>query len=207
MAARGVLQRGLRWIIGNGRKVKIWTDRWIPTPNSFMVVSPRPQNAENVLVETLIDRELGQWNSDAVRNSFLSHEASTILSIPISQNLPDDAWVWAWTKNGIFSVKSAYHVALGWLSEERNLGTEGEESNRQKKKKFWTSIWKLKCPGKVRHFLWRVCKNILPTNLSLWLRKVSKDKGCGICGLAESSGHVLWECGTAEAVGRKQSSR
>ena len=91
MAARGVLQRGLRWIIGNGRKVKIWTDRWIPTPNSFMVVSPRPQNAENVLVETLIDRELGQWNSDAVRNSFLSHEASTILSIPISLNLPDDA--------------------------------------------------------------------------------------------------------------------
>ena len=74
---------------------------------------------------------------------FLPHEASTILSIPISQNLLDDAWVWAWTKKGIFSVKSAYHVALGWLSEGRSLGTGGEESNRQKKKKFWTSIWSL----------------------------------------------------------------
>ena len=108
-----------------------------------MVVSPRPQNAENVLVETLLDCELGQSNSSAVRNSFLPHEASTILSIPISQNLPEDAWVWAWTKKGIFSVKSAYHVALGWLSEGRSLGTGGEESNRQKKKKFWTSIWSL----------------------------------------------------------------
>ena len=165
-----------------------------------MVVSPRPQNAENVLVETILDCELGQWNSSAVRNSFLPHEASTILSISISQNLPEDAWVWAWTKKGIFTVKSAYHVAHGWLSERRSLGTGGEESNRQKKKKFWTSIWSLKCPGKVRHFLWKVCKNILPTNLSLWLRKVSKDKRCGLCGLAESSGHALWECGMAEAV-------
>ena len=60
VAARGVLHRGLRWNIGNGRKAKIWTDRWIPTPNSFKVVSPRPQNAENVLVETLLDCESGQ---------------------------------------------------------------------------------------------------------------------------------------------------
>ena len=55
VAARGVLHCGLRWNIGNGRKVKIWIDRWIPTPNSFMVVSPRPQNAENDLVETLLN--------------------------------------------------------------------------------------------------------------------------------------------------------
>ena len=55
VAVRGVLHRGLRWNIGNGWKAKIWTDRWIPTPNSFIVVSPRPQNAENELVETLLD--------------------------------------------------------------------------------------------------------------------------------------------------------
>ena len=55
VAARGVLHCGLRWNIGNGWKVKIWIDRWIPTPNSFMVVSPRPQNAKNDLVETLLN--------------------------------------------------------------------------------------------------------------------------------------------------------
>ena len=73
VAARGVLHCGLRWNIGNGRKVKIWIDRWIPTPNSFMVVSPRPQNAENELVETLLHRDLGRWNTNAVRNNFLPH--------------------------------------------------------------------------------------------------------------------------------------
>ena len=144
-----------------------------------------------MLVETLLDCESGQWNSSAMKNSFLPHEAMTILSISISQNLPNDAWVWAWTKKGIFTVKSAYLVAHEWLSEGRSLGTGGEESNRQKKKEFWTTIWGLKCPSKVRHFLWQVCKNILPTNLCLWLRKVSKDDRCGLCGLVESSGHAL----------------
>ena len=93
VAARGVLNRGLRWNIGNGWKVKIWIDRWIPTLNSFMVVRPWPQNAENELVETLLDHNLGRWNTSAVRNNFLPHEAKTILSILISQSLPDDSLV------------------------------------------------------------------------------------------------------------------
>ena len=94
--ARGVLHRGLRWNIGNGQKAKIWTDRWIPTLNSFMVISPRPQNAENELVKTLLDRDLGRWNTSAVRNNFLPYEAMTILSIrsvKICQMIP-------WSGNG-----------------------------------------------------------------------------------------------------------
>ena len=136
MVARGVLKRGLRWNIGNGRKAKIWTDRWIPTPNSFMVVSPRPQNDENELVATFIDHDLGRWKTSVVKKSFLLHEAETILSIPISQNLPEDTLVWAWTKKGNFTVKSAYHVAHGWLVEEKGSGAGGEESNLNRKKSF-----------------------------------------------------------------------
>ena len=103
-------------------------------------------------------------------------------------------------KKCIFTVKSAYHVAHGWLTEGRSLGAGGEESNMQKKKEFWTTIWGLKCPHKVRHFLWQACKNILPTNHCLWLRKVSKEDRCGLCGLVESSGHALWDCCMAEVV-------
>ncbi|XP_075659108.1 putative mitochondrial protein AtMg00310 [Castanea sativa] len=41
MAAKEVVIRGSRWIIGNGESVNIWKDRWIPTPKSFKVVNPR----------------------------------------------------------------------------------------------------------------------------------------------------------------------
>ena len=55
MAAIGVLKRGLRWNIGNGQRVRIWADRWIPIPNSFMVASPRSHNFEGEAVESLLD--------------------------------------------------------------------------------------------------------------------------------------------------------
>ena len=35
VAARWVPNRGLRWNIGNGRRARIWADRWIPIPNSL----------------------------------------------------------------------------------------------------------------------------------------------------------------------------
>ena len=93
MATQEVLRRGLRWNIGNGRKTKIWADRWIPTPNSFMVASPRPQNFEGELVEHFIDRGAGGWDTFAIKNVFLPFEAKVILSIPISLSLPEDALI------------------------------------------------------------------------------------------------------------------
>ena len=59
LAARETIERGSRWIIGNGKRVNIWKDRWIPTPNTFKVVSPRGQIQGLDRAEQLIDKELG----------------------------------------------------------------------------------------------------------------------------------------------------
>ena len=134
-------------------------------------------------MENLLDQEFGRWNTSVVKNCFLPHEVEAILSIPISQSMLDDALVWAWTKQGNFTVKSAYHVAHGWLVEGKGKGAGSEESNLNKKKEFWKAIWGLKCPSKVRHFMWRACKNILPINYCLCLRKVSKGMSVGCMGM------------------------
>ena len=119
-------------------------------------------------MEYFIDREAGGWDTSAVKNVFLPFEAKATLSIPISPSLLEDALIWAWTKKEDFMVKSAYQVAFKWLAEDRGRGAGGEESNVRKKKEFWTAIWGLNCPNKVKMFMWRVCKNILPTNYCLW---------------------------------------
>ena len=62
---------------------------------------------------------------------------------------------------------------------------------------------RLHCPNKIKHFLWRACKNILPTNLCLTARKVVSDSSCGFCGGFESSGHALWDCEIAAGVWRE----
>ena len=43
-----ILDKGWRWRIDSGRDVSVYNDRWIPSPTSFMVQSPRylPPNAK-----------------------------------------------------------------------------------------------------------------------------------------------------------------
>ena len=60
------------------------------------------------------------------------------------------------------------------------------------------------CTGKVKHFLWRACKDVLPTDYCLARRKVTKWDGCAWCGEKETSCHVLWDCKIA-AETRKES--
>ena len=39
MATKETIEAGSRWLIGNGRKVNIWCDRWLQSPDSFKVIS------------------------------------------------------------------------------------------------------------------------------------------------------------------------
>ena len=117
--------------------------------------------------------------------------------------MPDDSLIWAWSKNGDFTVRSAYKVALKVLKAARLSNDDGECSDKGKMAGLWKLVWQLKCPNKIKHFLWRACKNILPTNFSLASRKVVSDNSCGFCGECESSGHILWDCVVAADVWRK----
>ena len=114
MASKDIVEAGSRWVIGNGERVNIWTDRWLPTPESFKPISPRVP-LESKKVSCLLDRVTGSWNANKVRSSFLPHEAEVILGISISPHLLDESLIWALTYNGRFSMKSAYKVAQKWL--------------------------------------------------------------------------------------------
>ena len=192
LAARETIERGSRWITGNGKKVNIWRDRWIPTPNTFKVVSPRCHIQGLDRVEQLIDKELGLWDAALVKSTFLLHDAEVILSIPISPTLTEDSLVWAWTKNGTFTVRSAYGVASNLLKEGKKKEESGSTSDRTTMKEFWKFLWQLDCPNKVKQFLWKACKNILPTNHRLASRKVIVGDSCGFCRMCETLGHILW---------------
>lgn len=53
---------------------------------------------------------------------------------------------------------------------------------------LWKFVWKLNYPNKIKHFMWRACKNILPTNHLLTTRKVTSEDGCMLCEDYESQG-------------------
>ncbi|KAL5756018.1 hypothetical protein ACOSQ2_020764 [Xanthoceras sorbifolium] len=58
-----------------------------------------------------------------------------------------------------------------------------------------TFLWGLNIPAKVRMFVWRACRNLLPTRSLLTARRVLVGAGCPLCDAAvESVLHSLWLC-------------
>ena len=94
LAARKVVDSGSRWCRGNGERVHIWKDRWIPSPESFKVTSPIGGYTGMEKVSTLLDTDRRSWDVAKVKTIFLPHEAEVVLSIPISGRLPEDSVMW-----------------------------------------------------------------------------------------------------------------
>ena len=57
MAAKNIIVKNSRWTTGNGKRVHILEDRWLPTSESFKVVSSRSSHTELEMVSSLIDTE------------------------------------------------------------------------------------------------------------------------------------------------------
>jgi hypothetical protein len=191
-----LLKEGLVWRVGNGESIKIWHDKWIPTPTSYMIQSPVNVLPTDACVSALIDEATHGWNVPLLKTIFWPTEVTAICSlVPCPMGLADHR-VWKGTKNGIFSVRSAYH-----MEKERLMRRGGESSETIQQTQVWQKIWNLHVPATVKSFVWRVCHNSLPTRDNLYQKRVILDPLCPICGLyPETIEHVLWSCSAAESV-------
>lgn len=70
LVGRDLLMRGIKWGIGNGDRVKISSDNWIPgfPIGSFKPLSPIPKTAK---VRCLMNAEGTAWEEDTVRAFFM----------------------------------------------------------------------------------------------------------------------------------------
>ena len=112
MAVQHLVKQGIRWNVGNGEHIQVWGDKWLPSPSTFKVVSPRLFMHADLRVSELISHEPVGWKIQVIDALFLPHEADIIKGIPLSNHLPPDRLIWATTTNGTFSVHSAYRLAM-----------------------------------------------------------------------------------------------
>jgi hypothetical protein len=195
LSSRELVKEGLVWRVGNGRKVRIWEDRWLPSPVFKILTTPSILNP-TATVDQLIDREARWWDNNRLNLLFSAEEVSMIQKIPISCTNQEDIIIWRGTKNGIFSVRSAYHMQMEMVSRNEGACSESEKQNR-----IWKRIWSLSVPNSEKNFLWRACNNILPTKENLCRRKIIMDSLCMFCGMEVESGfHILWQCPSAMDV-------
>ncbi|KAL4606836.1 hypothetical protein ACB092_09G132900 [Castanea dentata] len=69
------------------------------------------------------------------------------------------------------------------------------------KKNFWKGIWQLWVPNKIKHFVWRICNNTLPTMVNLHRRHIVPNMSCALCNdLPEDTLHAVWSCRVISGV-------
>jgi hypothetical protein len=194
--ARELLKEGLIWRVGDGRKIRFWGDRWLPTPTSHAVQTYVNSLGDTSMVERLIDKEQSGWNSTLVRSIFSPEEAEVIRNIPLSPLYPLDRLTWKGTKDGVFSVRSAYHLGV-----ELQATSRGQCSQMGPGNNIWNFLWSLHVSNPVKVFIWRACNNLLPTKMNLMHKRVIEEAICPICGREEEDTvHVLWNCPGARDV-------
>jgi hypothetical protein len=64
-------------------------------------------------VSALVDESTMWWNTPLIHSILTEEEAVLICSMVICPQRQQDKLVWVGTKNGIFSVKRAYHLRKG----------------------------------------------------------------------------------------------
>ena len=55
LIGREVLKEGIRWRVGDGTSIRVWSDPWLPSNFLPYISKPNTQGMENMLVASLID--------------------------------------------------------------------------------------------------------------------------------------------------------
>jgi len=115
-----------------------------------------------------------------------------IARIKLPSRSTEDVLAWHAEKTGLFTVRSAYNLALklkhGETMQSSSSSPEGE-------RKLWSNIWGVDIPPKVKIFAWKLSKNILPTKHNKLKRKQEVEDIYDICGMEqETCFHAVVSC-------------
>lgn len=188
LKARDVLRKGMRKVIGNDRSTRIWHEPWLPNAPGFCAqrvhqeASDEPQYVGDFI-------EAKGWQKIKLIEWFPSVDVIAILKIPLPRYDVDDEWTWIHSKNGLFTVRSAYNMLV--MEEKRSRA-----SHFFSQKPFsWKKLWKAGVYPKIRMFAWRVMHKGLAMRVELQNRGMSLDTTCPMRGeVQETLNHVVMTC-------------
>ena len=140
-----LVKKGMIWRVGNGSSIRTWRDPWIPRGTNFRPISPKRQCRLNRVSDFI--NEYGAWNEETLKKHFCLADVSAILKIRTSPRLEQDFIAWGPDPKGIFTVRSAYRLAM-YAHEEACAGA-ATSTRPNGDRPVWNLIWKSKVPHKI----------------------------------------------------------
>ena len=201
MHGKKLLEKGILWRVGDGKKIRLKNDRWI---QNYSLLKPTVSLQDDITVNFLIDEETKNWNEAIIRTCFSNEDAEKILQIPLSSTSCDDFPAWPLSKSGIYTVKSAYSlIRLESFHNYMSANGRGESSNQKENSKLWKRLWSVQAPPKMKIVLWRMAQDCLPTGTQLKHRNITGPDICYFCHKEETVEHVFLMCQYASEVWRE----
>ncbi|KAK4385935.1 putative mitochondrial protein [Sesamum angolense] len=192
------LSKGLHWRIDNGRTTRIWIDPWIPHAPALKPCNRLGPLPPPTTVQHLFDPDTRDWNRDLIDLLFYPIESASILSIPLSCFELQDELIWLYTRSGVFSVKTAYHLPC---NNARTSNPTSSLFSCPSIVKGWKRFWQAKVPNKIRVFIWRICTDSLPVGINLQCRISALTPCCRCCSNGEETlRHTFLLCPSSRMV-------
>lgn len=134
------------------------------------------------------------WDATLLDKYLWPVDRGRVLNVVVGSTSSVDKLIWHYTVNGVFSVRSCYHLIMGMeLSTTQGAGPSNSINGTDGK--AWRELWQLRIPPKVRMFVWRARRGILPAQAKLYRRKLSLTPFWPRCSSTpETFQHAILEC-------------
>lgn len=196
-----MLKEGLIWRVGNGERIDIWADPWLPRDEMRKLITVRGATILQRVSE-LINPTTGTWDEEMVNDIFDPEDhdifdpedADLILKLLVHVQW-DDSPAWHFDSKGMFSVRSAYKVSVEMARREKSSATASMIHIDEAERRFWKRMWGLPVPNKVKHFVWHLAHDTLPLRANLERRGMDIDTRCVMCRrIHEDGAHLFFKC-------------
>ncbi|KAM0855094.1 hypothetical protein ACQ4PT_050030 [Festuca glaucescens] len=117
-----LLKKGIISRIGDGRNTQIMRDQWIPREAGLKITALK-KNSRKRWVNQLISPATNNWNTDLLCELFYEHDMQAITEIEIPSTGQGGRIAWHFERNGVFTVKSAYRLALDLKHRNRDISS------------------------------------------------------------------------------------
>jgi hypothetical protein len=174
-----ILGVGSRWWIGSGTDIPLLNENWLFDASALNVQDTKVSLAVNLSVADVIMPDEKSWNLPLISSLFEPNSVLKIVKTPLYNSVTADKRICHREKDGMYSVKSAYHLCVQEELDPIHLKMTGN----------WNLIWKLKIPPRVKNLLWRICRQCIPTV-------------CALCNEHdEDSRHIFFDCSSSKNIG------
>jgi hypothetical protein len=150
----------------------------------LLVSSEIVQGTESMKAADLMDINGASWNWELIAGIFNEQDLEAISKLVL-------------LNRGNYTVKLAYRYAMETLVDNEEYRVPGD----------WTRMWKMKIPQRIKVqrikvFLWRALRGVLPTRMRLQDKGVPCTHSCPFCETNYEDWHIFIVCEEAKKVWR-----